>query len=91
MPNTQKTHRDVIRRVLNREKSYLLSTYVRMIRKETGRVLNETSVVTTLRHMVSQGQVQFRIFGSRVDGSARSVHARKVVNVDTLMYDSYLT
>ena len=90
MPNTQKTHRDVIRKLLNRNKDYRISTYVRAIRHRTGRELTKGQVVGSLRHMVSQGQVQFRIFGSRINGSARSVRARKVVNVDTLMYDSYL-
>lgn len=90
MANTSKTHRDVIRRMLNRENDYRVSTYVRAIRKETGRSLSQGNVITTLKHMRAQGTVEFRIFGSKINGSSEAVSARKVVNYDNVMYDSCL-
>lgn len=74
---TSKTHRDVIRQILNRETAYSLAKYVRSVRNATGRELTKGQVVTCLKHMRNQGQLWFVMIDGKVVGQADAI-SRKV-------------
>ncbi|MEJ2248024.1 MAG: hypothetical protein P8Y70_00005 [Candidatus Lokiarchaeota archaeon] len=53
------THRQVIRNLINRKKHFSITTYIRKIRKVTGKVFTPANVVSALCHMQRENQLRY--------------------------------
>jgi len=71
--STTKTHRTIIRSLVNRKKVYSLSRYVRNVEKIIGKVLTKGEVLTCLKHMAYENQLSFHMVNNFVVGCLTKV------------------
>ena len=75
--NTTTSKRAVVRNMINNStevrngRGYLLSTIANRASKATGRAINKSDVVRSLRGMCREGQINYYMNGERVFGWAK--------------------
>jgi len=58
--------RSTVKRILNRNRAYRISTYTRLVGKVLGRKLERSELMTCLNHMVKEGQFKIVVSGNYV-------------------------
>ncbi len=60
--------RAYVKQLLNRNTVYNVSDYVRKLRKDRNIILLARNVRTTLKHMMTEGQIRYEIVNNKVYG-----------------------
>ena len=68
MKKASYSKRGLVRQILNREKNYLVSTYVRLISNRMGHSYKAYDIVGYLNKLQKQHKVHFTVKGKRIVG-----------------------